>query len=230
MLKLKELPEMERPYEKLELYGAEKLSNAELLGIIIKTGTKKENAVMLANRILSLNKQENSLYEKNDELKNLMNYTIEEFMSINGIGRVKSIQLSAMCELTKRMTSITKNRNIVIKKANDVVELFMEELRFEKKEKVKLVILNSKNNIIKILEVAQGGINFAMIDPKEILSSVLKTQNEKFILIHNHPSGDPTPSASDFEVTKRIREGAKLVGLELLDHIVIGDGDYRSIV
>ena len=158
MLKLKELPVLERPYEKLELYGAEKLSNAELLGIIIKSGTKEETAVSLAQRILSLK----STNEK-DELRFLHEVTIEEFMSIKGIGKVKAIQLKALCEITKRMSSPVHSNNIIIKSTIDVVNLFMEELRYEKREIVKLITLSSKNALLRIINISYGGTNMAVV-------------------------------------------------------------------
>jgi len=227
MIKLKELPNLERPYEKLLLYGAEKLSNAELLGIIIKTGTKEENVVSLAQRILSIKNEEK--ISKESDLRDLLDVTIEEFMKIKGIGKVKAIQLKAMCELTKRMSTPVQEINI-IKSSKDVADLFMQELRYEKREKVKLIILNAKNNILRIRDISYGGNNFAVIEPKDVLMEAVKCEAPRIILVHNHPSGDPTPSRADFEVTKRIKEAAKIMGIELLDHVVIGDGNYKSII
>lgn len=227
MIKLKELPNLERPYEKLLLYGAEKLSNAELLGIIIKTGTKDENAVSLAQKILSIKNDEK--ISKKTDLRDLLNVTIEEFMKIKGIGKVKAIQLKAMCELTKRM-SLPLSEVSVIKTSEDVANLLMQELRYEKREKVKLLILNSKNSILRIIDISYGSSNFAVIEPKDVLMEAVKSEAPRIILVHNHPSGDPTPSTADIKVTKRIKEAANLLGIELLDHIVIGDGIYKSII
>lgn len=227
MIKLKELPNLERPYEKLLLYGAEKLSNAELLGIIIKTGTKDENAVSLAQKILSIKNDEK--ISKKTDLRDLLNVTIEEFMKIKGIGKVKAIQLKAMCELTKRM-SLPLSDVSVIRTSEDVANLLMQELRYEKREKVKLLILNSKNSILRIIDISYGSSNFAVIEPKDVLMEAVKSEAPRIILVHNHPSGDPTPSTADIKVTKRIKEAANLLGIELLDHIVIGDGIYKSII
>jgi len=227
MIKLKELPNLERPYEKLFLYGAEKLSNAELLGIIIKTGTKEENAVILAQRILAI--KNNEKVSKENDLRNLLDLTIEEFMKIKGIGKVKAIQLKALCELTKRMSVPIRDTNIV-KSSSDVANLLMEEMRYEKREKVKLIILNSKNIILRIRDISYGGNNFAVVDPKDVLIEAVKSEAPRIILVHNHPSGDPTPSKSDFETTRRIKNAANILGIELLDHIIIGDGEYRSII
>ena len=227
MIKLKELPNLERPYEKLLLYGAEKLSNAELLGIIIKTGTKDENAVSLAQKILSIKNDEK--ISKKTDLRDLLNVTIEEFMKIKGIGKVKAIQLKAMCELTRRM-SLPLSDVSVIRTSEDVANLLMQELRYEKREKVKLLILNSKNSILRIIDISYGSSNFAVIEPKDVLMEAVKSEAPRIILVHNHPSGDPTPSTADIKVTKRIKEAANLLGIELLDHIVIGDGIYKSII
>lgn len=223
-LKMKELPILERPYEKLEIYGAEMLSNAELLAIIIKTGNKKETAVALAQKILNLNKN----YNKND-LRFLQEISIEELTEVNGIGKVKAIQIKAASEIAKRITKPITNK-IKISNTKDVAELVMSELRYEKREIAKVIILNNKNIILRIVNISLGGSNFACIEPKDVLAEAIKMQAPKIILIHNHPSGDPTPSKGDYRVTDRIYESAYLMGIELLDHVVIGDGIYESVL
>ncbi len=223
-LKMKELPISERPYEKLEIYGAEMLSNAELLAIIIKTGNKKETAVTLAQKILNLDKS----YNKNN-LRFLQDISIEELTEINGIGKVKAIQIKAVSEIAKRITKPTTNK-IKISSTKDVAELVMSELRYEKREIAKVIILNNKNIVLRIANISLGGSNFACIEPKDVLAEAIKMQAPKIILIHNHPSGDPTPSKGDYRVTDRIYESASLMGIELLDHVVIGDGIYESVL
>lgn len=224
-LKMKELPISERPYEKLQLYGSEMLSNAELLAIIIKTGTKNENSLAVAQNILGLKNSTDK-----EDLRFLCDTTIEEFMKIKGIGKVKAIQLKAIGELTKRISKPLNKKRIKIKNTRDVAELLMAELRYEKREVAKVVILNSKNIVLRIVNISFGGTNFASIAPKEILAEAIKMQSPKIILVHNHPSGDPKPSKEDFRVTDRIYECADIMGIELLDHIVIGDGTYASIL
>lgn len=224
-LKMKELPISERPYEKLELYGSEMLSNAELLAIIIKTGTKSENSLSVAQKILKLNDTTDK-----EDLRFLCDTSIEEFMQIKGIGKVKAIQLKAIGELTKRISKPINKRKIKIKNTKDVAELLMSELRYEKREIAKVILLNSKNIIMRIIDISYGGTNFASLAPKEILSEAIKIQSPKIIIVHNHPSGDPTPSKEDFRITDRIYECADIMGIELLDHIVIGDGTYESIL
>ncbi len=223
-IKLKELPMSERPYEKLEMYGAETLTNSELLAIIIKTGTKDETSIMLAQKILSL-KNNNS----KQDLRFLQDISIKELMTIKGIGKVKAIQIKAVGELTKRLSKPINDMKIKIKSPNDIADLFMQEMRYEKREMMKLVVLNTKNIIQKIINISLGATNSVSVEPKEILLEAIKCQATKIILIHNHPSGDPTPSKDDYRFTDRIYECADIMGIELLDHIVIGDGTFVSI-
>ena len=224
-IKIKQLPESERPYEKLEMYGEKNLSNAELLAIIIKTGTKELTSIDIAKQILNLNQNENK-----GDLNFLRDISLEELMLVKGIGRVKAIQLKAMCELSSRMNKPSNYRKIKITSSKDVANLLMNDLRFEKKEIVKLIILNNKNIILKIMDISLGGGNYAVIDIRFILSEVIKMGAPQIILVHNHPSGDVTPSREDIEVTKRLRQASELLGVRLLDHIIIGNMDYRSII
>ena len=219
-IKIKELPVTERPYEKLEMYGEKMLSNSELLAIIIKNGTKDYTAIDISNKILS---------KINNNLKDLQDMTLDEFITIEGIGKVKAIQLKAVCELTRRMSRPINDTKIQIKNTEDIAKIFMDELRHEKREIVKLVLLNTKNIIIKVMDISFGGTSSAFVEPKDILIEAIKIGAPKIILIHNHPSGDPEPSFADFEITERIEQASKIIGIELLDHIVIGDGNYVSI-
>ena len=224
-VKMKELPISERPYEKLKMYGAEKLTNSELLAIIIKNGTKEYTALDLPNNILKIN--DNNLKE---DLSFLQDISISEFMKIKGIGEVKAIQLLAVCELVKRINKPINKEEIKIKDAKDVAKLLMNEMRYEKREVVKLILLNNKNIVLKIKDISYGGTNFAMIEPREVLSEAVKLQAPKIILVHNHPSGDVVPSKSDFNITDRIYEAAEIIGIKLLDHIIIGNNKYESIL
>lgn len=222
-IKIKELPELERPYEKLQLYGEKSLSNAELLAIIIKTGTKEETSVELAQRLLKLNNTEA------EDLSYLQNLTIEELTKIKGIGKVKAIQLKAVGELAIRMFKTSNYKKITIREPQDIAKILMSELRFEKIEQIKLIILNNKNEILKMQEIAKGGVNFASVSIKEILSEPIKMQAPKIILVHNHPSGDSTPSKQDIIFTEKIYDIAMMLGIELVDHLVIGNMNYTSI-
>ena len=181
-MKIKELPISERPYEKLEIFGAEALSNSELLAIIIKTGTKEQSVISIAQQILNLGKNTNS-----ESLRFLQDISINEFMKIKGIGKVKAIQLKAICELTKRISRPINNQMIKIKTPKDVVNLLMPELRYEKREIAKVLLLNTKNIVVKIINISLGGANFAYLEPKDVLSEAVKMQIPKIILVHNHP-------------------------------------------
>jgi len=224
-IKMKDLPETERPYEKLELFGEKALSNAELLAIIIKTGTKNQSSLELAQKILKLNKN-----TKEDELNFLSNISIEELMQINGIGKVKALQLKAISELAKRMTKPSNYKEIQIKKPEDLAKILYGEFKYETKEIVKLVMLDIKNRIIKMIDIAVGGSNFANFSVAEILGEALKCKAPKIILVHNHPSGSSKPSQKDVEVTANLYKAATIMGLELVDHIVIGNMEYTSIM
>lgn len=222
-MRIKELPTSERPYEKLEMYGEKYLSNSELLAIIIKTGTKDKTAVELAQQVIKLG-------EEQKNLRCLQNLSIEEFMQIKGIGKVKAIQLKALFELTKRMSRPTDRINIQIKTSDDAADVLMEEMRYESREIIKIIILDNKNQILKIKDISEGNTNNAYIEPKEILVDNIKMGAPKIIMAHNHPSGDPTPSKKDIETTEKLINIAQMMGIQFLDHIVIGDGRYTSIM
>lgn len=223
-MKIKELPEPERPYEKLELYGEKALSNAELLAIIIKTGTKNKTSVEVAQHILKLNNS-----EKDDSLQFLKDLTLQELMEIDGIGKVKAIQLKAICELSLRMIKPSNYTNVKINKQSDVANICMEEFRTEKKERARVYFLNVKNMVLQVKDMSIGGINYVNIDIQEIISLAVKLRAVKIILVHNHPSGDSTPSEKDIEVTNNLCMATKLFNIQLLDHIVIGNMEYTSV-
>ena len=223
-IKMKELPKSERPYEKLELYGEKTLTNAELLAIIIKAGTKEETALGLAQKILILNNN-----QEKDNLNFLRELTVEEFMKIKGIGKVKAIQIKAVCEIASRMNTVTNYKQKQIKKPQDIAEILIEKMRFEKQEILKVAILDNRNHLLKIKDIAIGSGNFVVTTIKSVLNEAVKVEAAKIILIHNHPSGDPTPSNADIEFTKKVEKASEILGIQLLDHIVIGKNNYISI-
>ncbi len=204
-IKIKELPELERPYEKLEWYGEKALSNAELLAIIIKTGTKQETSVQLAQKILNLNTT------SQEGINFLRNISIEELMQVKGIGKVKAIQLKAVGELATRMALPVSVKKIHIKNPEDLAKIFMEEFRFERKEVARLVMLSNKNDILKIRDITIGGNNFNEVTMRDILDEPVKIKAPKIIIAHNHPSGDATPSTADIEFTNRLYEAARFI-------------------
>ncbi|MCI8481942.1 MAG: DNA repair protein RadC [Clostridia bacterium] len=224
-LKMKELPESERPYEKMQMYGKEHLTDSELLAIIIKCGTKEDTSIGLAQKILKLNQKSSKR-----DLRFLQEVSIEQLMEIKGIGKVKAMQIMAICELAKRMSKPIQFLKTVIKTSEDVANLLMDELKYEKREIMKLLILNSKNVLLKNIDIALGGVNFASIEPSVILAEPVKMNAPNIILVHNHPSGDPRPSQNDFRLTDRLYECADVMGIRLMDHVIIGDNCFESVL
>ena len=220
-MKIKSMPLSERPYEKLEMYGEKTLSNSELLAIILKTGTKEQTSVALAQNILAL--------KGNGNLRELQDISLKELQEIKGVGKVKAIQIKAICELAKRMERPLR-LNTTITSPNDVANLLMNELRYEKKEIIKILILNTKNVIKRIIDIGAGDISSSKISIREVFEEIIKTGMKKFILVHNHPSGIAEPSTKDIEVTKEIKKAAELLEIQFIDHIIIGDGTFYSML
>lgn len=223
-LKMKDLPVSERPYEKLEKFGPEMLSNAELLAIIIKTGSRSETSVSLAQRILM---QDGG----GEGPAFLYNLSIEQLRSIKGIGRVKAIQIKALMELSKRIASTYGNGSrIIIKSPDDVKRMLMEEMRHLKKEVFKIILLDTKNHVIRHVNISMGSLNASIVHPREVFSEAVKTGCSGVLLVHNHPSGDPQPSGEDIETTARLVKAGEIMGIKVLDHIIIGDGKCASML
>ena len=216
---IKELPEEERPRERLTRHGAAVLSNAELLAILIRTGTRDESAISLAYRIL----------KQDQGLRYLVDSKVEQLACIKGIGQAKAAQIKAALELGKRLSTFELGVGKPIKCPQDVANLLMEEMRYLKKEHMKLVLLNIKCNLISVEEISIGSLNASIVHPREVFNPAIRKSSASIIMIHNHPSGDPTPSSEDTAITARINEAGKLIGIELVDHIIIGDGKYISM-
>ena len=218
MALLKEIPAIERPRERLELSGAESLSIAELIAIIIRTGTKEKSSVELAYEIL----------KEFDDLDGLSTATTTELCKIKGIEKAKAISLLASIELGKRIASTIKEKK-KIENALDVYNLLKMRMLNLAYEEVVVVYLNIKGEIIKIKKLSTGTTNKTLIEGKDVIRWALKYSSSHFILVHNHPSGDPTPSSNDKVLTETIEKQAKILGMTLIDHIVIGRGKYHSI-
>lgn len=219
-LRMKELPISERPYEKLEKQGAQNLTDAELLAIIIKNGTRSDTALSLAQKVL---------LDGQERFENIIDLSLQDLMKIKGIGRVKAIQIKSVLELGKRIVNAKKQNKHYIKSPQDVLNILMNEMRFLKKEHVKCLLLTSKNELIKIVDVSIGSINSSIVHPREVFCEAVKCSSAGIILVHNHPSGDPSPSREDITITNRIYEAGKIIGIELLDHIIIGDKEFISM-
>ena len=221
-MKMKELSVIDRPYEKLESYGSNALTDSELLAIILKTGTKEKTVLQIAQELITKD-------IRNEGVVFLSQFSIEELKKINGIGRVKAIQLKALAELALRATSKKPTLKEKINTPYQLSLLFMSELRFKKQEVVKTALLDTHNRIIKTVTNSIGGLNSNSLEIREILVEPIKSSAAKIALIHNHPSGDVTPSKSDIDFTIRVRDACKMVGIELVDHLIIGNGEFSSL-
>lgn len=216
---IRELPVDERPREKMVIYGASTLSNDELLAILIRTGTKKKSAVTLANEVLS--------YRENG-IAFLAECVPEELTEIQGIGLAKASQIVAAIELGKRIATKPKEAKINVNNPEAIADLFMEKMRYYKKEFFNVVILNTKGEVIAVENVAIGDLNCTIIHPREIFCKAVKKSASALIFVHNHPSGNPTPSREDIDITERLIKAGEVLGIKVLDHIIIGDGTFLS--
>ncbi len=217
---IKEMEAQERPYEKFRHWGSEALSDRELLAIILRSGTRGENALELAGRLL--------YHERLDGLLDLHKYTFESLRQIKGIGDVKATQILCLIELGKRLAKARAKLPLCFSDPRTVAEYYMEDLRHQPREILKLLMLNTKAALIAEKDISVGTVNASLVSPREVFIEALAVGAVSIILLHNHPSGDPTPSLEDGKVTRRIKEGGALLGVELLDHIVIGDRRYYS--
>lgn len=221
-LTVKELPVSERPYEKCEAYGPGILSDAELLAVILRTGTKNLRVIDLAINVLNYSKT-------NPGLKGLNYLSMKELMEISGIGRVKAIELLCLTEITKRMSKEIHKDGLKFITPKSIADYYMQDMRHLSREQVLLLLLDSKSRFIKDIIMSSGTVNASIMPVREVLIQALKEDAVNIILIHNHPSGDPSPSSEDIRVTKRMKEASNLIGLTLMDHIIIGDNRYISL-
>lgn len=223
-MNIKDLPMEERPMERMLKSGPQSLSNTELIAIIIRTGNGPESAIGLAERILSL-EQNRGEYES---LRGLMNVSPEELMNIPGVGKTKACALSAVGEIARRIGKAQAPKKINVSCASEAASMFMDDLRFERKEHFKSLLLDVKGRIIFVDEVSIGDLSQTPVHPREVFKTAIKKSAASVILVHNHPSGDPSPSAEDISLTERLVSVGKLMGIKVLDHIIIGDGEYYS--
>jgi len=215
---IREMPEDERPRERLLKYGPEALSNAELLAIILRTGSRKENVVNMCSRIFS-----------EYSLKRLSQANIKQLMQIHGIGAAKAAQIAAVFELARKLEGFTDEPKRKIKSPADVYSLLYPKMREHKRERLVALLLDTKNHVLREEIISIGSLNANIVHPREVFKAALMESCASVILSHNHPSGDPTPSKEDIAVTEKLVEGGKLLGIDVLDHVVIGDGRYVSL-
>ena len=219
---ISELPVSERPYEKCLALGPAGLTDAELLAIILRSGTKGQGALETARQILELSAPYGGLL-------GLYHLTPDELQTVPGIGTVRSIQLYCIGELAKRISRNKMNREQAFLSPEGVAAYFMEDMRHRETEELRALYLNTKGQLLKEHTLSIGTVNEALISPREIFLEALKYQAVSLILFHNHPSGDPEPSKEDILVTKRVAAAGQLLGVSLLDHIIIGEHCYTSL-
>lgn len=218
----KQLPESERPYEKCERFGPEALSDAELLAVIIRSGTKKERAVDLAIRVLDRPGGKKGLSA-------LHYYSLKELQKIKGIGRVKAIQLCCVAELTKRMQATEFYETTVFDSPEKIADYYMSKLRYLRTEEILLLMLDTKGRKIADEVISKGTVNMAVLAPREVLCTALRYEAVFLVVLHNHPSGIPSPSDADVSVTRQLAAACEIVGISLRDHLIIGDNCYLSM-
>lgn len=219
---MKEMSETERPYEKAYRYGASTLSDAELLSVILRTGSRKANALSTAYRILDAHPVHKGIVG--------LNYlTLKDLEDIDGVGRVKAIQMKCLAEISRRMSRAVHKPFISFQSPQSIADYYMEKTRYLEKEYVYMLMFDSKHKLIKDVRISEGTINSSLLSPREVFVEALRYDAVFIILIHNHPSGDPTPSIQDIDITNRIYDAGMLIGINLSDHIILGNNCYVSL-
>lgn len=221
-LTMKSIPKEERPYEKCLETGAESLSDAELLAVILRTGSRGESALELSRKVLAQ-------YGEGKGLLGIYHMSISDLTGIRGVGKVKAVQLKCIAELSKRFARATFSDGVSFQDPESVAEYYMEELRHQEQEVLILVMLNAKGKLIRDMIISKGTVRSSLISPREIFIEAIRNQAVSIILLHNHPSGIPDPSREDIALTMRVKNAGAMLGIELLDHIIIGDRQAVSL-
>lgn len=209
----------DRPRERLIRQGAASLSNQELIAILLRTGTKEESVLVLANRILS----------SFDKIQDMQYATIEEMMSVKGVGQAKAVQLLAAAEIGKRMYRKHSEGRYTIRSPEDAASYLMTDMSSLSQEHFVVLFLNVKNEVLHKQTIFIGSLNSSIVHPRDIFREAVKRSAASIIAAHNHPSGNPSPSPEDIEVTKRLVEAGSIMGIEVLDHVIIGDHQFLSL-
>lgn len=219
-MNMNDLPIWEKPREKMLREGVESLSTAEIIAVILRTGTREKSAMELATELLAIDKR---------GLRHLAECSPEELKQINGMGDAKVCELMAALELGKRLATLPQEMRAVIRCSDDIAAIFMERLRYEKKEHFKCLLINSRGEIIEESEISVGDLTSSPSHPREVFINAIRRSAGSVAFVHNHPSGDPEPSPGDIESTRRLVEAGELLGIPVIDHIIIGDGAYVSM-
>ena len=216
---LKDLPAEERPRERLHAYGARALTTAELIAILIRTGNAQRSAVSLGEFLLA----------EFGSIQGVATASAEQLAAVKGLGTAKAAQIKAAIEFGNRLSLFTEEGRPSIGGPRDVSNLLMPDLRYQKKEHLKSLLLDTKNRVLAIKTVSIGDLSSSIVHPREVYKDAVLASAASIIIAHNHPSGDPTPSAEDVAVTKRLIQSGEIMGIDLLDHIVLGDGTFVSL-
>lgn len=219
----KDSKRQELPYEKFIALGPEALSDAELIAIILRTGTRSLSALELAKRVLQ------KANGRNEGLNCLHHLTLQELEEIPGIGEVKAVKLKCMAEIAVRMSRERASRKLKFDSPRSVAEYYMEEMRHQEKEKILLLLLDNKLQFIEEYMISLGTVNASLLSTRDVFIRALKSRASHVMLLHNHPSGDPKPSRQDILITHKIKEAGELMDIPLVDHIILGDGIYTSL-
>jgi DNA repair protein RadC len=216
---LRNVPSEDRPRERMLQFGPQVLSNAELLAVLLRTGTLAESAVHLAERVLI----------DCEGIRGLVDASIDQLTQIRGIGTAKALQIQAGIELGRRIAKSTLPETMVIRSPRDVADLMTEDLRYLQKEHFVCLFLNTKNQVLAKETMSIGSLNASIVHPREVFRAAIKRSSASIICVHNHPSGNPTPSLDDIDITQRLIEAGAIIGIDVLDHIIIGDKAYVSL-
>ncbi|NLL42290.1 MAG: DNA repair protein RadC [Firmicutes bacterium] len=218
VVRMKDVPKEERPRERLIRHGAERLANRELLAILLRTGTRSESALMLAERLLS----------RFGSLPELAQTSYEELLAVNGIGPAKAADILAAFELAKRLGESRMEFEGVVNCPQDAAQLVLTDLSHADKEHFMIIMLNTKHRVIAKKVISIGHLHASLVHPREMFKEAIKRSSAAVILVHNHPSGDLTPSRDDISTTERLRDVGDMLGIEVLDHIIVGNNRYLS--
>ena len=220
-MQIKRMPESERPQEKMLYTGASGLSNSELLALIIRTGTEDKSAVRLADEVIAYTSENTG---------GLGLAEVRELTEIDGIGEAKACSIVAAMELSKRLTAAREGSvKVKIRDSRQVADLMAEEMTGEKRELFMALYLNTKMQVESKAVISIGNIDSAPVHPREVFGPAVRRGAAAVVVAHNHPSGDPTPSPQDVEVTKRLLESASVLGIRLVDHVIVGNGCFTSM-
>ena len=218
----KEICLNERPYEKCKQHGPESLTDSELLAVFIRTGLKNKSCITIARELIGDNKDGKGILQ-------LLKSDFSQLTKHEGIGEVKAIQLLCMFELSKRLWRMNISSGISFTSPESIASYYMEELRHLSVEKTKVMLLNTKGLLIRDMEISSGTVNSSCLSARELFINALKCEAVNIVLIHNHPSGVPTPSAEDISITRTIKQAGDFIGIRLIDHVIIGDNCFVSL-